>query len=112
MLDPVRGLRTLHRRLGPIPLGTIALGAHSLGANALGEIAMEQCRAPRRGQWARDLSNAQVKMHHGIRYMLHAPLTHGWRPSAARNRRYNCVEGAIGNSVAPLHRELAPRMVP
>ena len=87
--------------LGAIALGPIALGANSVGAISVGEISLEQ------NFGRRAAGNGQCTSQDSL---VHS-RTHGWRPSAARNRRYNCVEGAIGNSVAPLHRELAPRMV-
>ena len=86
---------------------------------SMGEITLEQnfARAAGNGQCtSQDTPPGCLAWRRRLPACLAASLvhsrTHGWRPSAARNRRYNCVEGAIGNSVAPLHRELAPRMVP
>ena len=102
-----------------IPLGQISVGANFSGRNYIGTKFLA-----RRGQWlectlgADDILSVWLpsiwrrRLPACLAASLVQSRTHGWRPSAARNRRYNCVEGAIGNSVAPLHRELALHMVP
>ena len=78
---PCQGPLHVTPPIGIISLGAIALGPNCIGSKFIGSnfsgrnFIGTKFRAPRRGQWARDLSNAQVKMHHGIRWLFHlAPL--------------------------------------